>query len=103
MLQGYKAEGPQHETPKGVIYLKSHIRERVLNSAHHILKTEGTIRSTAEAIGVSKSTTHIDLSYRLWYVDINKAAEVSRLLAKNKAERSYRGGCATKRKYEEAR
>jgi putative DeoR family transcriptional regulator (stage III sporulation protein D) len=83
--------------------LKSHIRERVLNSAQHILETEGTIRSTAEAVGVSKSTTHVDLSYRLWYVDINKAIEVKRLLAKNKAERSIRGGRAYKRKCEEAK
>lgn len=81
----------------------SSIEERAVKLAHYIIDTKDTVRGAAKKFGVSKSTVHKDIRYRL--VDINYALslEVKKVLDKNKAERHIRGGLATKLKYKKER
>ena len=51
------------------------IKRRVLSEANHIIKTQDTIRQTADRFNVSKSTVHTDLSERL--KEISKSSIVS--------------------------
>ena len=55
--------------------------------AYYIIEHKATVRQTAKAFGVSKSTIHKDCTDRLGILDINKK------------ERHIRGGMATKEKY----
>ena len=75
------------------------IEERVVKIAHYIIETKETVRSTAKAFGVSKSTVHKDVSERLVKINPLLAREVREVLEENKAERHIRGGMATKLKY----
>lgn len=79
--------------------MKQYIEDRVYASAHYILKHKATIRQTAKHMGVSKSTTHKDLSERL--PQLNKTLYnlvKHEVIEVNKAERHIRGGKATKLK-----
>lgn len=58
-----------------------------------------TVRSTAKAFGVSKSTVHKDLTERLPEQSPKLYERVKSVLEKNKQERHIRGGLATKKKY----
>ena len=75
------------------------IKKRVLSEANHIIKTQDTIRKTADHFNVSKSTVHKDVSERLLKINPALASEVRIILDENKAERHIRGGLATKYKY----
>ena len=75
--------------------MKDYIEERVLGVAKYIIDSKSTIRKTAMAFGVSKSTIHKDMTERL----PNIAKEAKHILDLNKAERHIRGGKATKMKY----
>lgn len=85
--------------------MKQYIEDRVYASAHYILENKSTIRQTAKYVGVSKSTTHKDLSERL--PQLNKTLYniiKHEVIEVNKAERHIRGGKATKlKKQREAR
>lgn len=75
------------------------INARVELEAEYILATQGTIRSTADYFGVSKSTVHDDLSRRaklLLLPEVN--SKLARLFDINLAERASRGGKAYKEK-----
>lgn len=76
-------------------------RPRVL--ARYLIEEKSTVRSTAAAFGISKSTVHKDITGRLRRLDPALYAEVAEILACNKSERHIRGGNATKRKYESAK
>lgn len=76
------------------------IEERVVSVAKHVSETGATVRAAASHFGISKSTVHKDLTDRLKQLDPLLFAEVSRVLAVNRAERHIRGGNATKLKYE---
>ncbi len=76
------------------------IDERAVEIAEYVVVTGATVRSAAKHFGVSKSTVHKDLTERLKNLDASLFAEVSEVLAKNRAERHLRGGEATKMKYE---
>lgn len=65
----------------------------------YIVKNNATVRQAGEHFGISKSTVHIDVTKRLSIASPNLAAEVNRVLQKNKAQRHIRGGNATKEKY----
>lgn len=82
-------------------FMKPYIKERTLDVAKHICKTEDTIRKTARIFNLSKSTVHNDLSKRLKYVDFEMYKRVQKVLDKNFAEKHIRGGNSTKIKYEE--
>ena len=75
------------------------IEERVVKLAEYIIDTKDTVRGTAKKFGVSKSTVHKDIAFRLLHINNNLALEVRKILDENKAERHIRGGQATKMKY----
>lgn len=73
--------------------------EDIKEEAGFILKEKTTIRKTAEAFGIPKSTIHHDLSVKLMWIDPVLYRKVRELLDINKAERHIRGGMAKKAKY----
>lgn len=75
------------------------LENRAKDLAVYMLEHGATVRSTAEAFGVSKSTVHKELTQRLERCSPALYAEVRALLDRNKAERHLRGGMATRRKY----
>jgi len=79
--------------------MNDYIWQRVIDIANYVLSTGETVRSVAEAFGVSKSTVHKDLTERLYQVNPGLAEQVKNVLESNKAERHLRGGEATRRKY----
>ena len=79
--------------------MKDYIEERVLGVAKYIIDSKSTIRKTAMAFGVSKSTIHKDMTARLPKINPIIAKEAKHILDLNKAERHIRGGKATKMKY----
>ena len=58
------------------------------------------MRVCAKRFGVSKTTIHKDMRERLKEISPALYAQVSQVLAKNKAERHIRGGEATREKYQ---
>ena len=75
------------------------IEKRVLKTAEHVIETGATVRSAAVVFGVSKSTTHKDLTERLRDIDPTLYSAVAEVLEKNRAERHIRGGMATKNRF----
>ena len=74
-------------------------QDRAIIIGRHIVETGDTVRAAADKFGVSKSTVHKDVSYRLEYINPALWREVKTVLEKNKSERHLRGGEATRRKY----
>ena len=79
------------------------IEARCIENAHIILDTNGTVRSVAKEVGMSKSSVYADVTYRLQKIDKRLCNKVRKLIDKNKAERAIRGGQATKAHFEEIR
>ena len=79
--------------------MKQYIESRVKEVAQYTLETKSTIRKTAKAFGVSKSTIHNDLIQRLPQVSPQLALEVKEVINFNLAARALRGGMATRSKY----
>ena len=79
--------------------MKEYIEERAIEIAHYIIENNATVRQTAKAFGISKSTVHKDVSERLEKVNPTLMAEVRKILDVNKSERHIRGGMATREKY----
>lgn len=79
--------------------IPDYIEDRTLNLANHIIENRATVRDTAKKFGVSKSTVHKDVTYRLRYINSSLYSAVSEVLAENKAVRHLRGGEATRQKY----
>ncbi len=77
--------------------------ERPRRLAVYLIEEKSTVRSTAAAFGISKSTVHKDVSIRLAKIDPALHKEVQKILDTNKSERHIRGGDATRRKYESAK
>ena len=75
------------------------IRQRCLDLGHYMLRHSATVRSAAQAFGLSKSSVHKDLTQRLPYIHPALARQVNALMRYNKAVRHIRGGMATRRKY----
>ncbi len=73
--------------------------ERAVLLGEYIAEHGATVRATAAAFGLSKSTVHKDVSTRLWYQSPALFTQVRAVLARNKAERHLRGGAATREKY----
>ena len=76
------------------------IEKRACAVAVYMIETGATVRSAARHFGISKSTVHKDLSYRLQYINRALYLQVRQILDVNKQERHIRGGMATKRKYQ---
>lgn len=79
--------------------MKEYIEERAMEIANYIIENNATVRQTAKAFGISKSTVHKDVSERLAQINPTLAAEARKVLDVNKSERHIRGGMATKEKY----
>ena len=78
-------------------------RERCEYLAKYLIDNKTTVRKTAIAFNISKSTVHKDVTERLKYFNRTLYEEVKTVLKDNKDERHIRGGMATKRKYSEKR
>jgi putative DeoR family transcriptional regulator (stage III sporulation protein D) len=74
-------------------------RERCEILGDFVIETGATVRATAAHFGISKSTVHKDLAYKLKYFNYNLYLSVKEVLEINKSERHLRGGEATRKKY----
>ncbi len=72
---------------------------RTVILGEYIVEHGSTVRDAAKSFGISKSTVHKDVSYRLKGIDPMLYKEVKQVLEHNKAQRHIRGGQATKEKY----
>lgn len=79
--------------------LKEYIEERAMEIAYYIIENNATVRQTAKAFGISKSTVHKDVTERLTQINQLLAVQARQVLDVNKSERHIRGGLATKQKY----
>ena len=75
------------------------LRERSELLAEYVIETRATVRAAAAHFGVSKSTVHKDLTYKLKYLNPALYSAVKEILEINKSERHLRGGEATRKKY----
>ena len=50
--------------------MKDYIEERAVEIAYYIMENKATVRQTAKAFGVSKSTVHIDVTKEVFGVRI---------------------------------
>lgn len=75
--------------------------QRVIELAHYILENNTTIRATAQAFNIPKSTVHHDLKYKLKYISYPMYREVKKLMEANFQIKHIHGGESTKHKYEE--
>ena len=46
----------------GVLLVKEYIEERAIQIAQYIIENNATVRQTAKAFGISKSTVHMDVA-----------------------------------------
>ena len=74
-------------------------RERAELLAEYVIDTRATVRAAAMHFGISKSTVHKDLSYKLKKSNPSLYNLVKPIMEINKSERHIRGGEATRRKY----
>ena len=81
------------------IFMKEYIEERAVEIAYYIIENNATVRQTAKAFGISKSTVHKDVTERLTQINQLLAVQARQVLDVNKSERHIRGGLATKQKY----
>ena len=79
--------------------LEAFMRDRSELLAEYVIDTGATVRKTATHFGVSKSTVHKDLTYKLKYINPRLHSAVKEILEINKSERHLRGGEATRQKY----
>ena len=74
-------------------------KERCELLGDYVISTGSTVRHTASHFGISKSTVHKDLTYKLKIINKTLYNGVKEILNLNKKERHIRGGEATRRKY----
>lgn len=75
------------------------IEERACELAVYIIENGATVRSAASHFGISKSTVHKDIQFRLPKCNRGLYLQVRQVLELNKRERHIRGGLATRNKY----
>ena len=73
--------------------------ERAEMLGEYIVANKATVRATAAATGISKSTVHKEVTRRLKEIDLDLYEQVRDILDLNKSERHIRGGYATREKY----
>ncbi len=79
--------------------MKGNVEERAVRLGEYIIEKKTTVRDSAKAFGISKSTVHKDLTARLPRLNPGLYKEVRAVLDINKEERHIRGGEATRQKY----
>ena len=60
--------------------MKDYIEERAVEIAYYIIENKATVRQTAVAFGVSKSTIHKDVTERLLQINPSLAGEARKVL-----------------------
>lgn len=75
------------------------ILERATQVAEYIIEHHATVRETAKAFGISKSTVHKDVAERVRYVDWKLYFQADKVLKYNLSQRAMRGGESTRKKY----
>jgi putative DeoR family transcriptional regulator, stage III sporulation protein D len=65
----------------------------------YIVKNLSTIRKTAKAFNISKSTVHSDIVKRLKFTNKNLYDKVHKILLYNFSQKHIRGGEATRKRY----
>lgn len=75
------------------------ILERATQVAEYIIEHHATVRETAKAFGISKSTVHKDVAERVRCVDWKLYFQADKILKYNLSQRAIRGGEATRKKY----
>ena len=70
--------------------MKDYIEERAIGIAGYIIDHNATVRQTAKAFGISKSTVHKDVTERLAQVNPALAKQARKVLDVNKSERHIR-------------
>jgi putative DeoR family transcriptional regulator (stage III sporulation protein D) len=88
----------QHTASEGIAMAEP-LEKRACDLAVYMIETGATVRAAARHFGVSKSTVHKDLSFRLPRINPLLYQQVRKILDLNKQERHIRGGMATRRKY----
>ncbi len=78
------------------------LEKRACELAVYLIETGATVRAAAKHFGISKSTVHKDLSWRLPQYNGELYLQVRKILDLNKQERHIRGGLATRKKYKGA-
>lgn len=73
--------------------------EKIINIANYILEKNTTIRATAQAFNIPKSTIHHHLSKKLKLIDYPLYIQVKNLMEKNFNNKHIHGGESTKQKY----
>jgi len=86
-------------TKQGGVTVKGMPEERAVTLARYIVENKATVRQTAKAFDISKSTVHKDVTQRLRLVAPGLYEECRSVLDCNKSERHIRGGQATREKY----
>ena len=76
-----------------------YLEDRIYAEANYIIEYRTTVRDTAKALCVGKSTVHKDVTERLRLMNPPLYRAVRAVLNVNKAERHLRGGKATHDKY----
>ena len=79
--------------------MRQDVRVRVLQAARYILESGATVRRCARQFGVSKTTIHKDMRFRLRQLDEELYERVDKILRQNLQERHLRGGEATRQKF----
>ncbi len=74
-------------------------KERCEIFGEYVIENKVTVRACASHFGISKSTVHKDLTWRLKKINPVLYGEVKGILDINKSERHLRGGEATRKKY----
>ena len=80
-------------------YMNKKISDRVIDEGNYIVNTKKTIRETSYVFGVSKSTVHNDMRYRLSLIDKNLYEKVSSIMEFHADIKHIKGGESTKRKF----
>ena len=78
-------------------------QELICREARYIIENNATVRQAGEYFGRSKSVVHKDMRVQLPHINHALAVDVAKVLNINFAERSIRGGLATKKRWEKIR
>ena len=81
----------------------SSIEKRALAIGEYIATTNSTVRVTAKVFSYSKSTVHNDIKKRLKKINHPLYIKVQKIMLINAQEKHFRGGLATKKKYQAER
>ena len=81
------------------MFIPQEVIERVKKEAEYIIKNKATIRMAARRFCLSKTTVHLDVTVRLFYIDKGAYKNVRKVLDYNISQRALRGGMATKAKF----